>query len=73
MKLEGKEVQAGELKNPDPETMYVVVTDQHGESKVIKVNADSIPEGKDGFRVTAVTGCFIKIAGKVMWVDPCPY
>lgn len=73
MKLEGKEVQVDELKNPDPETMYVVVTDQHGGSKVIKVNADSIPEGKDGFRVTASTGCFIKLGGMPVWIDPCPY
>lgn len=81
MKLTGVEVPVATLSKIEPNTVLVVLSDDKGETRVIKVDRDSIPTGESFLRVSSNTpddgqpqaGCWIRINGYFIWVDPCPY
>ncbi len=71
MKLTGVEVPAETLFKLQPNTVIAVISDDKGEIRTVKVNHDSI--AKDEAFLSVASGCFIRINGHLVWVDPCPY
>lgn len=82
MKLTGVEVPVDSLNNLEPHSVLVVISDENGRIRMVKVDHDSIPTGESFLRVTAHAsnpeqlqgGCWVRIPGDGMeWKDPCPY
>ncbi|MBK8533876.1 MAG: hypothetical protein IPL59_01405 [Candidatus Competibacteraceae bacterium] len=81
MKLTGVEVPVETLDNVDPDTVLIVISDENGGIRVVKVDHDSIPASESFLRVTAnasnpgqpQAGCWVLVSGKMVWMDPCPY
>ena len=71
MKLKGKEVPAETLSNIEPNTVLMVISDDKGKVKIVKVDHDSIP--KDEALVRVAGGCWIRINGTTVWLNPCPF
>lgn len=71
MKLTGVEVPSETLFKLPPNTFIAVISDDKGEMRTVKVDRDSIPENESLLGVAS--GCFIRINGQFVWVDPCPY
>lgn len=71
MKLTGFEVPAETLFKLQPNTVIAVISDDKGEIRTIKINHDSIT--KDEAFLSVASGCFIRINGHLVWVDPCPH
>ncbi|MDG4553801.1 MAG: hypothetical protein P9E24_06085 [Candidatus Competibacter sp.] len=81
MKLTGVEVSFDTLSTLEPDTVLVVISDQNGVKKLVKIDNSSLPDGEVVLRVEANTttegpqpqsGCYVLIGGKWIWVDPCP-
>lgn len=81
MKLTGVEVSVDSLFKLKPNTMLVVVSDERGEIRLVRIDNQSLTEGDVVLRVTASTmdktkpqgGCYVIIDGRWVWMDPCPY
>ncbi len=81
MKLTGVEVSVESLFKLEPNTMLSIISDEHGEIRLVKIDNRSLPEGEAILRVTASTGdqtkpqsgCYVLVDGKWVWMDPCPY
>ncbi len=81
MKLTGIEVPFDILSTLEPDTILVVISDQDGIKKLVKIDNLSLPDGEVVLRVETNTatddaqpqsGCYVLIGGKWVWVDPCP-
>lgn len=77
MKLTGVEAPFETLSNMEPNTVLVVIADNQGAVRVVKVDPSSMTEGEAFLKVTAneeqpQAGCWVTINGKLTWVDPCP-
>ena len=79
MKLTGIEAPFATLLKPEPNSMYVVVSDEKGETRVIKVDNGSLAENEAVLRVTGSDkafskgGCFVASGGTILWKNPCPF
>ena len=82
MKMTGVEISFDALSTLEPDTVFVVIADQDGVNKLIKIDNQSFVDDEVVLRVTANTvsgsaqphsGCYVWIGGKLTWVDPCPY
>lgn len=80
MKLTGIEVPVETLDNIEPDTVLVVISDENGGIRVVKVDHDSIPAGESFLRVIGnandaqpQSGCWVRSNGGMVWKDPCPY
>ena len=82
MKLTGVEIPFDTLYTLEPDTVLVVISDQNGIKKLVKIDNPSLPDGEVVLRVEtdAITeeqqpqsGCYVWTNGKWVWVDPCPY
>lgn len=82
MKLTGVEVSLETLVNPEANMILVVVLDQNGAKKLIKVDRQSIPDGElvvslttapDDSKAQLQSGCWVFSDGQWVWKDPCPY
>ena len=71
MKLTGVEVPTETLFKLPPNTVIAVISDDKGEIRKVKVDHDSIPKGESFLKVAG--GCFVRINGQLVWVNPCPY
>jgi len=77
MSLIGVEVDVATLGNIDPNTVLVVISDDTGKVRVVKVDHKSIAENKPFLKVAAggaavaLGGCWRRIGGTLVWVDPC--
>ena len=81
MPLTGFEVPVKTLNKVDPDTVLVVISDEKGAVRIVKVDHHSIPVNEPFLRVTASTlesgaqpqsGCWVLRSGKMVWMDPCP-
>ncbi len=78
MNLTGVEVPADILSNIQPNTILVVISDDQGKVRVVKVDPQSAPTGTAILRATATEdqlqgGCWMRTNGSWVWKDPCPY
>lgn len=81
MKLTGVEVSVESLFKLEPNTMLSIISDEHGEIRLVKIDNRSLPEGEAILRVTASpgdqtkpqSGCYVLVDGKWVWMNPCPY
>jgi len=74
MSLTGVEVNVSAddlLKKLPPSTVIAVISDDKGQIRTVKVDHDSIPKGESFLKVAG--GCFVRINGQLVWVNPCPY
>lgn len=71
MKLTGVEVPAETLLKLQPNTVIAVISDDKGEIRTVKIDHDSIAKDESFLRVAG--GCFVRINGQLVWVNPCPY
>ncbi len=81
MKMTGIEVSFDTLSTLEPNTVFVVIVDQDGVNKLIKIDNQSFVDDEVVLRVTANTvsgstqpqsGCYVWIGGQLVWVNPCP-
>jgi len=70
MRLTGVEVPVDTLSKVEPNTVLMVISDEKGKVKVVKVDRDSISQSEPLVRVAG--GCWVYINGKWVWKDPCP-
>lgn len=78
MNLTGVEVPVDTLSNIQPNTILVVISDDQGKVRVVKVDPQSAPTGTAILRVAATEdqlqgGCWVRTNGNWEWKDPCPY
>lgn len=78
MKLTGIEVPVETLSDIEPNTVLVVLSDDEGKVRVVKVDPSSMAAGEAFLKVTASqekpqAGCWVMINGNPVWKDPCPY
>lgn len=82
MQLTGIEVPVEPLDQLEPNTVLVVISDEKGSVRVVKVDSHSIPANESFLRVTANApesgeqpqgGCWVRVNGNLVWMDPCPY
>jgi hypothetical protein len=81
MKLTGVEVSVDSLFKLEPNTMLAVVSDEHGEIRLVKIENRSLTEGEAilrvnasaGDRKTPQSGCYVFVGGRWVWMNPCPY
>lgn len=78
MKLTGVEMPAETLSNIQPNTILMVISDNQGTVRVVKVDPQSAPTGSAILTVTAAedsskAGCWVRTNGGWEWRDPCPY
>ncbi len=78
MKLTGVEVPFETVSNMAPNTVLVVIADDEGKIRVVKVDPSSMTEDEAFLKVTAhqeqpQAGCWVMVSGKLTWVDPCPH
>ncbi|HRD50389.1 MAG: hypothetical protein JNK95_10680 [Candidatus Competibacter sp.] len=79
--MTGVEVPFETLSKIEPNTVFIVISDEKGVVKIVKVNHNSIPIGEPFLRVSPNSsdtgqpqgGCWVRINGLVIWMDPCPY
>jgi hypothetical protein len=80
MSLIGVEVPDNTLKNIGPNTVLVVISDDTGKVRVVKVDHQSIARDKPFLKVSAgsspdtahaLGGCWKRIGGDLVWVNPC--
>jgi fructose-bisphosphate aldolase class 1 len=72
MSLTGVEVSVETLSRQiEPNTTLVVISDEKGAVKVVKIDHDSIPKGESLVRVAG--GCWVRVNGTMVWKNPCPY
>lgn len=75
--LAGVEVSAEALSNLGPNTFLAVISDNTGRARVVRVNRETIPDGSVALRVIsedgAQGGCFVRIDGEFVWINPCPH
>lgn len=71
MQLTGVEVSDKSLENIPPNTVLMVISDDKGAVKIVKIDLDSMPTNESLLRVKG--GCWVVINGKLVWKDPCPY
>ena len=77
MSLIGVEVDVATLGNIDPNTVLVVISDDTGKVRVVKVDHKSITENKPFLQVAAggaavaLGGCWKRIGGDLKWFNPC--
>ena len=77
MSLIGVEVDIATLGNIKPNTVLVVISDDTGKVRVVKVDHQSIAKDKPFLQVAAddaamaLGGCWKIIGGVLVWVDPC--
>lgn len=70
MKLTGVEVPVDTLSKVEPNTVLMVISDEKGKVKVVKVDRDSISQSESLVRVAG--GCWVLIEGRWVWKNPCP-
>lgn len=82
MPLTGVEVPVETLEKVDPNTVLLVISDDKGSVRVVKVDHHSISVNEAFLRVTAnaleggaqlQSGCWVRMNGQLVWKDPCPY
>ena len=80
MSLTGVELHHDTLKNIGPNMDLVVISDDKGEPRVVKIDHQSIAEDKPFLKVTADSspktiqaagGCWKRINGDLKWFNPC--
>lgn len=71
MRLTGVEFSDKSLENIPPNTVLMVISDDKGAVKIVKIDLDSMPTNESLLRVKG--GCWVIINGKLEWKDPCPY
>ena len=81
MRLTGVEILADDLSNLKPDTMLVVVSDNEGKTKYIKIDGHPIADNELILQVRAnvaggeallKTGCYVWNGVRYVWTDPCP-
>ncbi|MCP5126103.1 MAG: hypothetical protein H6973_10905 [Gammaproteobacteria bacterium] len=77
MSLTGVEVPVEALDNVEPNTVLVVISDEQGRVKVVKIDPQSVVAGEAFLKVAAAenqpqAGCWVFYGGKWVWIDPCP-
>ena len=79
MKLTGVEVPVETLSNIETNRVFIVIADDHGAVRVVKVDHSSIVTGEAFLKVTTNAsgeqpgGCWVMVNGIPVWKDPCPY
>ncbi len=81
MKLTGVEVPFETLSNIEPNTVLMVISDDQGKVRVVRVDHPSIVTDEAFLKVTANSsdeeqpqgGCWVRIGSNLVWMDPCPY
>jgi|OpeIllAssembly_1097287.scaffolds.fasta_scaffold07821_2 hypothetical protein len=81
MKMTGVEVPFETLSKIEPNTVLVVISDDQGKVRVVKVDHPSIVTDEAFLKVTANTsdaeqlqgGCWVRTSTGMVWMDPCPY
>lgn len=78
MKLTGIETPFEGLSSIEPNTVLVVIANEQGTVKVVKIDPASIAEGDAFLRVNTSqeqpqAGCWVMVNGAPVWKDPCPY
>ena len=81
MKLTGVEVPVETLSNIEPNTVLMVISDDQGKARAVKIDNSSIVTDEAFLKVTANSsdeespqgGCWVRIGDHLAWVDPCPY
>ena len=79
MKLTGVEVAPETLSKIEPDTILVVISDDQGKFRVVKIDPSSIVMGEAFLKVVADAsdkqpgGCWVMVNGVPVWKDPCPY
>lgn len=81
MKLTGIEVPVETLSNIEPNTVLVVISDNQGKVRVVKIDNSSMGTDEAFLKVTADIpdeeppqgGCWVRIGSNLVWMDPCPY
>ncbi|MDS4041238.1 MAG: hypothetical protein RKP20_08690 [Candidatus Competibacter sp.] len=77
MSLTGVEVDVATLGNIEPNTVLVVISDDTGKVRVVKVDHQSIAKDEPFLKVAAdgaavaLGGCWRRINGTLVWVNPC--
>lgn len=80
MSLTGVELPRETLNNIGPNMVLVVISDDKGQPRIVKVDRESIAEDKPFLKVTAgfspdtaraQGGCWKRIGGNLIWVNPC--
>ncbi|MDG4597934.1 MAG: hypothetical protein P9F75_19980 [Candidatus Contendobacter sp.] len=80
MSLTGVELPASTLGNIEPNTVLVVISDEKGKARVAKVDYQSIAKSEPFLKITAGSspdtaqaqgGCWKRINGQLVWVNPC--
>ena len=81
MKLTGVDISAEALPKLEPDTMLIVVSDENGKAKYIKIDGQSIADSElilqvrtnpAGKGVQLQSGCYVWNGVRYVWTDPCP-
>lgn len=77
MSLTGVEIPVDTLANIAPDTILMVISDEKGKIRVVRVDPQSVPLGQAILRVApsdhqSQGGCWVRNNGGWTWVDPCP-
>jgi hypothetical protein len=81
MKLTGVGIPAKGLSKLEPGTMLVIVSDQDGKKKYIKIDSQSMADSELIVQVTtnsasrgarSQSGCYVWNGIQWVWRDPCP-
>ena len=77
MSLTGVEVPVEALDNVEPNTVLVVISDEQGRVKDVKIDPQSVVAGEAFLKITATehqpqAGCWVMVGGRLVWMDPCP-
>lgn len=78
--MTGVEVPFEALTKLGPNMFFIVITDENGVGKLIKVDHESIPLCESMVKIPINTvnaaqpqgGCWIRLNGMFFWFDPCP-
>ena len=70
MKLTGVEVPVDTLSKVEPNTVLMIISDENGKTKVVKVDRESVKKGESLVRVAG--GCWVRNNGGWKWMNPCP-
>ncbi len=77
MKLTGVEVPFENVFKLEPNTFLALISDSKGVIRLMQVDRELIPENDVALKVVAAdgaqSGCFVRIDGMFVWMDPCPY
>ena len=81
MKLTGVDITKDSLKELKPDTMLVVVSDEDGKTKYIKIDNQTIADSELILRVKTdsaseraqrLSGCYVWNGLRYVWTNPCP-